>query len=89
METSNAEVIENSAYIWPTDSNRMIQVAIALNDNKLETRALSIALDAVERFPDSFRAWDALHKMNSATQSQKAQALMEMKRLDPNNPNLK
>lgn len=89
LETSNAEVIENSAYIWPIDSNRMIQVAIALNDNKLETRALSIALDAVERFPDSFRAWDALHKMNNATQSQKAQALKEMKRLDPNNPNLK
>jgi hypothetical protein len=89
LETSNAGVIENSAYIWPIDPGRMVQVAITLNDNKLETEALSIALDAVERFPDSFRAWDALNKMNSATQSQKAQALREMKRLDPYNPNLK
>jgi O-antigen ligase len=89
LETSNAGVIENSAYIWPIDSSRMIQVAITLNDNKLESKALTIALDAVERFPDSFRAWDTLNKMKSATQPQKAQALKEMKRLDPLNPNLK
>jgi hypothetical protein len=67
----------------------MIQVAITLNDNKLESKALTIALDAVERFPDSFAAWDTLNKMKSATQPQKAQALKEMKRLDPLNPNLK
>jgi O-antigen ligase len=89
LETSNAGVIEDSAYIWPIDSRRMIQVAITLNDNKLESKALTIALDAVERFPDSFAAWDTLNKMKSATQPQKAQALKEMKRLDPLNPNLK
>ena len=89
LETSNASVIEDSAYIWPIDSSRMIQVAITLNDNKLESKALTIALDAVERFPDSFRAWDTLNQMKGATQLQKAQALKEMKRLDPLNPNLK
>lgn len=89
QETGNPTVIQQAAYIWPVEAGRMIQVAVALNENKLETEALKVSLDATSRFPDSYLAWAALNIMKSATAEQKAQALTQMKRLDPLNPNLK
>ena len=89
LETSNPTVIQEAAYIWPLDSSRMIQVSMTLNENKLEAQGLEVALDATESFPDNYGAWAALSSMNSATEEQKAQALAQMKRLDPLNPNLK
>jgi hypothetical protein len=82
-------VIQEAAYIWPVDPSRMIQVAATLNENKLEDQGLQVALDAVERFPDNYQVWATLNSMTSATAEQKAQALVQMKRLDPLNPNLK
>jgi hypothetical protein len=67
----------------------MIQVATTLNDNKLEAQGLQVALDATEKFPDNYFVWANLNLMKSATTEQKAEALVQMKRLDPLNPNLK
>ena len=89
LETSNPVVIQEAAYIWPLDSTRMTQVARTLNDNKLENEGLSVAEDAVKRFPEKYEVWETLYLMNSATKVQKADALTQMKRLDPLNPNLK
>jgi O-antigen ligase len=89
LETSNPNVIQEAAYFWPVDPSRMIQVAITLNENKLEAQGLQVASDAVERFPDNYQVWATLNSMTSATAEQKAQALVQMKRLDPLNPNLK
>jgi hypothetical protein len=55
----------------------------------LEAQGLEVAVDATKKFPDNYLVWAALKKMNSATAEQKAQALAQMKRLDPLNPNLK
>ena len=89
LETSNPTVIEQAAYIWPVDPSRMIQVATTLNQNKLEDQGLKVALDAVERFPNNYSVWSTLNSMGKASEAQKAQALAQMKRLDPLNPNLK
>jgi O-antigen ligase len=89
LETSNPTIIQQAAYIWPIDSSRMIQVAVTLNDNKLEAQGLQVALDATKRFPDNYSVWAVLDLMKSATAEQKSQAQKEMKRLDPLNPNLK
>ncbi len=89
LETSNPTVIQEAAYLWPTDPSRMIQVAMTLNDNKLEDQGLQVALDAVERFPENFGVWSTLNSMSKASVEQKAEALEQMKRLDPLNPNLK
>jgi hypothetical protein len=89
LETSNPTVIQEAAYIWPLDPTRMIQVAGTLNENKLEAQGLQVALDAVERFPDNYGVWASLYSMKSATAEQKAEALAQMKRLDPLNPTLK
>jgi O-antigen ligase len=89
LETSNPAVIQQAAYIWPFDYSRMIQVSVTLNDNKLEAQGLKVALDATKKFPDNYAVWVNLNSMKSATNRQKTQALSEMKRLDPLNPNLK
>jgi O-antigen ligase len=89
LETGNPDVIREAAYIWPIDPTRMVQVAVTLNDNKLELEGLKVAVDATLKFPDKYAVWVALSLMKSATADQKAQALAQMKRLDPLNPNLK
>jgi O-antigen ligase len=89
LETSNPTVIQEAAYIWPIDPSRMIQVAMTLNQNKLEAQGLEVALDATKKFPNNYSVWATLDAMKSATAEQKAQAQKEMKRLDPLNPNLK
>jgi len=89
LETGNPTVIQQAAYIWPVDPNRMIQVANALNENKFEEQALKVAIDGVEKFPNNYGMWATLNLMAKATDTQKEQALTQMKRLDPLNPNLK
>jgi hypothetical protein len=89
LETGNPTVIQQAAYIWPVDPNRMIQVANALNENKFEEQALKVAIDGVEKFPNNYGMWATLNLMAKATDVQKEQALTQMKRLDPLNPNLK
>jgi O-antigen ligase len=89
LETSNPTVIQEAAYIWPLDPSRMIQVAGTLNENKLEAQGLEVALDAAESFPDNYAVWAILYSMKSASEEQIAQALAQMKRLDPLNPTLK
>jgi O-antigen ligase len=89
LETSNPTVIQEAAYIWPIDPSRMIQVAMTLNENKLEAQGLEVAIDATKKFPNNYSVWATLDAMKSATAEQKAQAQKEMKRLDPLNPNLK
>ncbi len=89
LQTSNPQVIQKAAYLWPQEPARMIQVAVALNENKLAEQGLEVALDAVAKFPDNYGAWAALESMSKASPEQKALALQQMKRLDPLNPNLK
>jgi O-antigen ligase len=89
LGTGNPQIVQDVAYTWPANPARFAQVASILSQNKLDAQALQVAADATEKFPDSYLVWDALSKMNSATAEQKAQALVQMKRLDPNNPELK
>ena len=89
LETSNPTVIQEAAYIWPLDSSRMIQVSMTLNENKLEAQGLEVALDAIKSFPNKYGVWVTLSLMKNASEEQKAEALAQMKRLDPLNPTLK
>jgi hypothetical protein len=60
-----------------------------LNDNNLGAQGLEVALFGVKEFADTYGAWVTLYEMKAASEEQKAQALRQMKRLDPLNPNLK
>jgi O-antigen ligase len=90
LESSNPQVVQEAAYLWPPDPSRMARVALSLNEYpELEANGLKVAVDAVAQFPDYYYAWATLGVMNLANAEQKAQALAQMKRLDPNNRDLK
>jgi O-antigen ligase len=89
LESGSYDQVIDLAYAWPMDPLRMGQVALVLADNKYEKEALNVITDATKRFPEEFKVWDLLAKAPNATVAQKAEALAQMKSLDPLNPNLK
>jgi hypothetical protein len=89
LGTGNPQIVQDAAYTWPADPTRFAQVASILSENKLDAQALQVAAEATEKFPNSYSVWNILSKMKNASADQKAQALIQMKRLDPNNPELK
>ena len=89
MASGDAKIVEDAAYLWPLDPVRMLQTAGLLYNSKLTAQALSIVVDATKEFPEYYGTWGTLYQLAEATPEQKAEALVQMKRLDPLNPNLK
>ena len=56
--------------------------------SKLFDLAHKYALIGVEFNPNNFDSWKVLHFITNSTAEEKANALENMKRLDPNNPNV-
>ena len=89
LESSDAAVIENAAYLWPDEAIRYGQVALVLQANKLDVQAQSVIDKALLKFPNEFGLWSLAAKLSTATPEQIAEAKAQMKRLDPFNPNVK
>ena len=89
LKSGNPINIKNSALVFPDDLSRYIYVVTALLTNGFEVDAREILRIGVKKFPDSFDLWRLYSSLTIATQSEIAKAKLEMKRLDPNNPNLK
>ena len=87
--SGNATEIEKSAYLWPHEPMRYGQVGLVLQENKLNTQAQSVILAGLVKFPNEFNLWSVAAKLPTATPEQIAKAKEEMKRLDPNNPDLR
>jgi hypothetical protein len=77
-----------SGYLSPTDSARYTQAVQLFASSNLMDQARDIALKAVEFNPDYFDAWAQLYSLSNSTDAEKAQALENMKRLDPRNPDV-
>jgi O-antigen ligase len=89
LETGDANVVQNIASIWPQDASRSAQIALILNENKLPEQALAVVQDAKGKFPDSYDVWKVLASLPNAPAADISAAKAQMKRLDPNNPDLK
>jgi O-antigen ligase len=89
VASGDAKMVEDAAYLWPLDPVRMLQTAGLLYNSKLTAQALTIVIDATKEFPEYYGTWSTLYQLAEATPEQKAEALVQMKRLDPLNPNLK
>jgi hypothetical protein len=60
----------------------------ALEQSQLFDLAHSYAIQAVKWNPDSFELWKLSYLVKNATQEEREIALMNMKRLDPLNPDV-
>jgi len=89
VESGDKIIIANSVNIFPQDIARTNLIAYLFHQNKLDSDALTIIAKAVKSYPDSYDAWKLLSILNSASPTQVAGAQLQMKRLDPHNPELK
>jgi hypothetical protein len=89
LETGDANIVQNIASIWPQDASRSAQIALILNENKLADQALTVIQEAKTKFPNSYDVWKVLASLSNAPAADVEEAKAQMKRLDPNNPDLK
>jgi O-antigen ligase len=83
IESTSVKKILEATYLWPREPLRMSQTALILNSDNFKREGLMVAKDAVSIFPDDYSCWAALYKMDVAEVEQKAEALLQMKRLNP------
>jgi hypothetical protein len=89
LESGDAVKLEKAAYLWPDEPIKYGQVAGILQANKLDAQAQRVVDAALLKFPNEFGLWSLASKLSTATPEQVAKAKKEMKRLDPNNPDIK
>lgn len=89
LQSGDPSIIQQSAYLKPYDRMRFLYVAQALQENKFEPGAIIVLRDATAIYPDTIDFWRRWASIPSASASDIARAKAEMKRLDPNNPDLK
>jgi hypothetical protein len=75
-------------YLNPSDSQRLAQAVQLFASSNLMEQARDTALKAVKFNPDYFDAWRLLYYLSNSTEAEKAQAVENMKRLDPRNPDV-
>jgi O-antigen ligase len=89
LNSQDPKVVQQAAYIRPLDARYMYLIADILLSNKLMAEAAVVSDDSIAKFKDEYGVWTVRSKIEGLPQEQIDRALREMKRLDPNNPNLK
>ena len=91
LKSQNLQKLEDSlkpGYMQPPNSAKYAQAVQLLEQSKLPDKAYLYAKRATEFNPDYFDAWKLLYFVSLSTESDKALALQNMKRLDPYNPDV-
>jgi hypothetical protein len=92
VETSqNVQKVEEAlvpGYLNPQNSYKYASAVQLLESSKLPDLALKYAKIGVQFNPDHFDSWRMLYFISKSSPEDKALALENMKRLDPNNPNV-
>jgi O-antigen ligase len=89
LNSQDPQQVQNAAYISPLSASNMSRVIDILIINKLMTEALAVSNDSIKSFKDEFGVWEVRSRIEGLSESEKRETLAQMKRLDPNNPNLK
>jgi O-antigen ligase len=91
IASQNVEQVEAalvSSYLNPMNSFKYASAVQLFEGSKLNDLALKYAKIAVEFNPNHFDSWKLLYFVINSSPEDKALALENMKRLDPNNPNV-
>ena len=75
-------------YLNPMNSYKYANAVEILESSKLFDLAYKYAQLGVDFNPNNFESWKVLYLVTNSTAEDKALALENMKRLDPNNPNV-
>jgi hypothetical protein len=85
---ATAEAALVPSYLNPSDSYRFADAVDTLMGSNLNDQALKYTLQAVDFNPDYFTAWRMLYLLPNSSDQQKTLAMSNMRRLDPNNPDV-
>ena len=91
LKAQNIQQVEAAltpSYLAPRDSQRLAQAVLLFENSKLYDQAYKYALEGVKFNPNYFDAWRVLYSISKSTQADKDEALKNMKRLDPLNPDV-
>jgi O-antigen ligase len=88
LESGDPERIEQTATYAPASCQHVLLVASIFANNKLEDRALSVLNAGITKSPDCFEIWKAIYQLSAPDSGERATAQANMKRLDPNNPDI-
>jgi hypothetical protein len=91
LKAQNVQQVEAAltpSYLAPRDSARMAQAVLLLENSKLPDLAYKYAKEGVAFNPNYFDAWRVLYSISKATEADREEAVMNMKRLDPKNPDV-
>jgi O-antigen ligase len=91
LASSSVEQLEAAlvtGYLSPANSNKYASAVGIFEQNKFPDQAYKYAKIAVEFNPNDFDSWKILYSISKSSPEEKADALSNMKRLDPLNPAL-
>lgn len=91
LDSRNLQNLESAltpSLMNPPDSTKYAQAIVTLRNSNLNDLAMKYAKKAVEFNPDSTDAWAQMYLISTATSEERKLALKNLKRLDPNNPDL-
>jgi O-antigen ligase len=91
LASQNVQQVEEaliSGYLNPQNSYKYTNAVQLLEESKLYDLAYKYAQVGVDFNPNNFDSWKVLYLITNSTAEDKALALENMKRLDPNNPNV-
>lgn len=91
LKAQNVQQVEAAltpSYLSPRDSQRMAQAVLLFENSKLYDQAYKYAQEGVKFNPNYFDAWRVLYAVSKSSQTEKDEALKNMKRLDPRNPDV-
>jgi hypothetical protein len=91
LSSQDASKIEEAlvpGYLNPASSYKYANAVQLLENSKLYDLAYKYAQIGVQFNPDNFDSWKMFYFISKSSAAEKAVALENMKRLDPNNPNV-
>jgi O-antigen ligase len=91
LKAQNVQSVEAAltpSYLAPRDSARLAQAVLLFENSKLYDQAYKYAKEGVAFNPNFFDAWRVLYSVSKSSQQEKDEALKNMKRLDPLNPDV-
>jgi len=77
-----------SGYLNPLNSSRIANAALILKNSGLESEARGYALEGIKFNPNYFESYLMLYLLPNSSEEEKSMAKANMKRLDPNNPDV-
>jgi O-antigen ligase len=86
FKSGSGEVIKAATVLKPYNRNSYFYTINVLQSNKYPTEALKLAVEAAERFPNSYSAWKLVLDLAPNGSKGYKQALAKLHELDPNNP---